>query len=313
MMAEPMQELRGKLTENAPLGVQGWFKCGGAAEHLYKPADLQDLQTFLQQQPSGVPVHIFGALSNTIIRDGGVPGMTIRLGRAFGAIEVLEDGMIRAGALALDANVAKTAADHGIAGLEFLSGIPGTIGGAVKMNAGCYGTETKDVLVSCEALDGAGALHILTPADLKMSYRHSELPRGWVVLTATFQGHPAASPDKVRARIREIKEKREASQPIREKTGGSTFANPSVEELRTAGLPDDMKVWQLIDRVGGRGLCIGGAQMSEKHCNFMINTGEATAADLEGLGKEIRRRVLEECGVSLRWEIRRVGEKRPVS
>ncbi len=287
--------VRGRYTENAPLGESGWFKCGGRAEVQFKPADLTDLQDFLKNCPAEIPVHVFGALSNTIIRDGGLPGVTIRLGREFAGIEV--DGeIVKAGALALDANVAQLAAENGVAGLEFFSGIPGTIGGALRMNAGCYGTETKDVLVSCEALDRSGALHTLTPDQMHMTYRHTEVPDDFIFVSAIFKGQKD-NPENVLARMAEIKMKREESQPIREKTGGSTFANP----------PGDQKVWQLIDAVGGRGLKVGGAVMSEKHCNFMINEGSATSADLENLGEELIKRVREKFGIGLRWEIKRVG------
>ena len=216
--------------------------------------------------------------------------------------------MVTAGALALDANVAQVAAENGVGGLEFLSGIPGSIGGALRMNAGCYGTEIKDVLVSCEALDRQGNPHKFTPDQVGMSYRHIDLPEDYIFLGCTFKGH-AEDPEKVKAHIADIKSRREDSQPIREKTGGSTFANPSPEDLEKAGLPTDTKVWQLIDKVGGRGLMVGGAQMSEKHCNFMINTGTATARDLETLGEEIRKRVADDTGIALRWEIRRIGTK----
>lgn len=288
--------VRGRYTENAPLGESGWFKCGGKAEVLFKPADFDDLQNFLIHCPKDIPVHIFGALSNTIIRDGGLAGVTIRLGRDFAGIETSGETVI-AGALALDANVAQVAAEAGIGGLEFFSGIPGTIGGALRMNAGCYGNETKDVLLSCDALDRSGKLHTLKPEDMHMTYRHIDVPEDYIFISAKFKGQKD-SPDKVLERMAEIKMKREASQPIREKTGGSTFANPEGS---------DKKVWELIDAVGARGLKIGGAVMSEKHCNFMINEGGATAADLESLGEEIRKRVSEKFGISLRWEIKRLG------
>lgn len=312
--------VRGRYTENAPLGMSGWFKCGGASEIQFKPADQRDLQDFLIQTSAAgaessspvcyidgrpMPVHVFGALSNTIIRDGGLPGVTIRLGREFAGIEA--DGeFVKAGALALDANVAQVAAEAGIAGLEFFSGIPGTIGGALRMNAGCYGSETKDVLVSCEAVDRNGKLHTLTPGQMDMTYRHIGVPEDFIFVSAVFKG-AKDSADKVLERMAEIKMKREASQPIREKTGGSTFANPSAEDLARAGQPEGTKVWQLIDAVGGRGLKVGGAVMSEKHCNFMINEGGATAADLEELGEELIRRVSEKFGIVLRWEIKRLG------
>lgn len=297
--------VRGRYTENAALGDSGWFKCGGRAAVQFKPADLDDLVFFLQNCPSEMPVHVFGALSNTIIRDGGLAGVTIRLGRDFAGIET--DGeTVTAGALALDANVAQVAAEAGIAGLEFFSGIPGTIGGALRMNAGCYGTETKDVLLSCQALDRTGTQHTLTPAQMHMTYRHNDAPEDLIFISATFKGEKDSSAN-VLSRMAEIKSKREASQPIREKTGGSTFANPSAEDIARAGLPEGTKVWQLIDMVGGRGLKVGGALMSEKHCNFMINDGNATAADLESLGEELIKRVHDHCGINLRWEIRRVG------
>ncbi len=303
---QDLPSVRGRYTENAPLGAQGWFKCGGTADVLFKPADRDDLIEFLNGLRPDVPVQVFGALSNCIIRDGGVRGVTIRLGRDFSEIKTEED-LVHTGALALDANVAQVAAEAGIGGLEFFSGIPGTIGGALRMNAGCYGTETKDVLVECEALDRAGNVHVLTPDQMGMTYRHTDVPEDYIFLSATFRG-TREEPDTVLTRMTEIKQKREESQPIREKTGGSTFANPSAEELSQSGLSPDIKVWQLIDQVGGRGLQIGGAMMSEKHCNFMINMGDATAADLEALGEEIRKRVLEKFDLALRWEIKRIGE-----
>ncbi len=289
-----LPSVRGRYTDNFPLGESGWFKCGGKAEVLFKPADLLDLQNFLKKTPREIPVHIFGALSNTIIRDGGLSGVTIRLGREFAGIETNGE-TVKAGALALDANVAQVAAEAGIGGLEFFSGIPGTIGGALRMNAGCYGTETKDVLVRCEAIDRNGNIHTLNPAHMHMTYRHVEVPEDFIFVSATFKGQKENA-DNVLERIAEIKVKREASQPIREKTGGSTFANPP-----------DKKVWELIDAVGGRGLKVGGAVMSEKHCNFMINEGDASAADLESLGEELRKRVSDKFGITLRWEIKRVG------
>lgn len=319
--------LRGRLTENAPLGEKGWFRTGGTADILYKPADLEDLQTFLAALPPETPLHMFGVLSNTIIRDGGLPGVTIRFGSAFAKAEPLKENRIRAGALTLDATVAKTAQDSGIAGLEFYTGIPGTIGGALRMNAGCYGTETKDVLAEATALDRKGNLIIFTPASdsqpgpggtrlfaaetgqrMTLTYRHNDLPEDMIFVSAVFEGQPG-NPDEIAANMAEIRARREQSQPIREKTGGSTFANPSAGELAAAGLPPDTKVWQLIDRAGCRGLTVGGAMMSEKHCNFMINTGTATAADLEDLGEEVRRRVLDQTGITLRWEVKRLGRR----
>lgn len=353
---EKLPAVRGDYKENASLGEKSWFRCGGRADVLFKPADPEDLQHFLQhynpspdfanaQSPSPLgrgkvtdreqcerDIHIFGALSNVIIRDGGLKGVTIRLNRRFADITV-EGDRITAGALALDKSVAKVAAENGLGGLEFFSGIPGTIGGAIKMNAGCYGAETKDVLVSCQALDRDGNLHTLTPRhsgagqnlgeadpdfrrddngrveEMTMTYRHTDLPEDYIIVSATFKG-VRETPDMVQERMAQIRESREESQPIREKTGGSTFANPTAEQLSQAGLKEGTKVWQLIEGVGGRGLRVGGAQMSEKHCNFMINTGNATAADLENLGEEIRARVLDKYGIALRWEIRRIGDAR---
>lgn len=299
-----MGQVRGKITRDAPVGMSGWFKCGGTADVLFKPEDEQDLCAFLTSYTGDV--YVFGALSNTIIRDGGVRGAVIRLGRSFGQI-MTDQQMVMAGALALDAHVAQVSADAGIGGLEFFSGIPGTIGGALRMNAGCYGRETKDVLVSCRAMDRAGVIHVLTPDDMHMTYRHVGVPDDFIFLSAVFKGVPE-DPSVVLARVAEIKDKREAAQPIREKTGGSTFANPGADDLIRAGLPPETKVWQLIDAVGGRGLAVGGAMMSEKHCNFMINTGTASASDLEKLGEMLITRVYERFGITLRWEIKRVGD-----
>lgn len=323
--------VRGRIVENAPLGMSGWFKAGGGADILFKPADRDDLAAFLrtlQARGEDMPVRAFGVLSNTIVRDGGVRGVSVRLGGAFAGIEILEGGRIRAGAMALDSSIAKAAAQAGIAGLEFFSGIPGTIGGALRMNAGCYGMETKDVLIEAEAIDRFGKIHRFTSChpeatpkdplpkersfagaqdDMNLSYRHNSLPDDYIFTSAIFQGH-AGDPAVIEAHMAQIREKREASQPIREKTGGSTFANPSAQEIAEAGLPEGTKVWELIDSAGCRGLCVGGAQMSGKHCNFMINTGGATGADLENLGEEVRRRVADQYGIALRWEIKRVGE-----
>ena len=301
-----LPRIRGTYTENAPLGAVGWFRCGGVAEVLFKPVDVDDLSDFLAHCPANITITTLGALSNTIVRDGGVRGVTIRLPGEFSKITPWDDGRIEAGAMAFDVKVASAAAEAGIAGLEFFSGIPGTIGGALRMNAGAYGAETKDVLIEATALDRQGLIRHLTPADMNMRYRHTDTD-DLIFTHALFQGR-AGDKDAIRARIAEIKSARESTQPIREKTGGSTFANPSVEEVERAGLPDGTKVWQLIDRAGGRGLRVGGAMMSDKHCNFMINTGTATAADLENLGEEIRRRVKEDCGIELRWEVKRIGE-----
>lgn len=303
---EGLPQVRGRYSFDEPLGRKSWFGCGGTAEVLFKPADAEDMIFFLKNVSEDMPVTVLGAMSNVIIRDGGLPGVTIRLGREFAYIETDGD-IVKAGALALDANVANTAAEAGIAGLEFYSGIPGSIGGALRMNAGCYGRETKEALVECAAVDRQGGLHTLTPDQMGMSYRQTQVPEDYIFISATFRGHND-DPEKIKERIAQIKQRREDSQPLREKTGGSTFANPSAEELSQAGLREDTKVWQLIEEVGGRGLRVGGAQMSEKHCNFMIHTGNGTAADLEALGEEIRKRVYETHGIRLRWEIKRMGE-----
>lgn len=293
-LLDRLPPVRGRYQANAPLGARTWFACGGTAEVLFRPADVQDLQAFLQGCPRDVPYTVLGAGSNVLVRDGGVPGVVIRLGGPFATVTV-DDTTLTAGAAALDLNVALSAAEAGVGGLEFLSGIPGTIGGAVAMNAGAYGSEIKDVLVSAEAIDPDGRLHTLSAADLGFSYRHSQLPPGWIVVGAVLRGAPAAQTD-ILARIAEIRAAREASQPVKGKTGGSTFTNPPGH-----------KAWELIDAAGCRGLRLGGAQVSDKHCNFLINTGTATATDLETLGEEVRRRVREHSGVDLAWEIKRFG------
>lgn len=289
-----LPEIRGRYSEGSLLSKVTWFRVGGPAEVLYKPADLADLQAFLRDKPEDIAVTPIGVGSNLLVRDGGVEGVVLRLGGGFADIHV--DGEeIEAGAAALDANVAKTAAKHGLAGLEFYSGIPGTIGGALRMNAGAYGTETKDVLVWAEALDTQGTLHRLSPADMGFEYRHCAIPGDWIFVRGRFRAQPG-NEDEIRTRMAEIQESRSASQPIRSRTGGSTFRNPP-----------NGKAWQTIDAAGCRGLTIGGAMVSEQHCNFLINTGEATASDLETLGEEVRRRVRESQDIELTWEIKRIG------
>ncbi len=300
--------VRGRYTANAALGAVGWFRAGGTADVLFKPADAEDLGQFMAQCPPDIPVTILGVLSNTIVRDGGVAGVVIRLGREFAQIEKRNENSIYAGAAALDLNVANFAADSGIDNLSFLSGVPGSIGGAIAMNAGAYGGETKDVMQYTDFITRQGELLRLTPSDLTMAYRYSAVPKDAIAIGAMFAGVNAA-PDKIRAEMDAIKERRASTQPIRAQTGGSTFANPKPEELVKANLPEGTKSWQLVDKVGGRGLTIGGAQMSELHANFMINTGTATAADLENLGEEIRRRVMDNFGLDLHWEIKRIGRK----
>lgn len=287
--------VRGRLVANAPIGPLTWFRVGGPAEVLFRPADADDLAGFLAAVPPEVPITVIGVGSNLLVRDGGIRGVVVRLGRGFAGIKPGND-RIEAGAGALDLNVALTAADSGIAGLEFLSGIPGTIGGGFRTNAGAYGREFKDALISADALDRGGKMHRLAVADMGLSYRHSEIDPTWIFVAARFRGE-AGEPAAIARRVAEIKAAREASQPIRARTGGSTFANPPGHQA-----------WELIDRAGCRGLTRGGAMVSQKHTNFLINTGSATAADIEQLGEEVRRRVYDRCGITLEWEIRRIGE-----
>ncbi len=328
-----MPDLRGKLRENADLAKTNWFRVGGPAELLFKPENAEDLAYFMRQKPADLPVTVLGVGSNVIVRDGGIDGVVIKLGRGFTELRVQDSGFrfqseafrersdaihssdvmrewtaaeagassqsdesLFVGAGCLDANVALYAADHGIAGLEFLSGIPGTIGGALRMNAGAYGTEMSDVLIAAELVTGEGETKRVSVDELGYSYRHSTAPNDWVFTKAIFRVEKG-EPEEIHQRIREIKQAREATQPVRERTGGSTFKNP-----------EGHKAWQMIDAVGGRGLELEGAQMSEKHCNFMINTGTATARDLEALGEEMRRRVKDHFGVELQWEIQRIGK-----
>lgn len=289
--------VRGRYAENVALAPITWFRVGGPAEVMFRPADADDLARFLATKPRDVPVFVLGVGSNLLVRDGGIAGVVVRLGRAFARIMV-EGERITVGAGALDANVARTACDAGLGGLEFLSGIPGTLGGALRMNAGAYGRELKDVLVEARALDASGREHVLSVQDLGFGYRHTRVPADWIFVGATLQGRREDTAA-IAARIAAIRQARESTQPVRARTGGSTFANP-----------DGAKAWQLIDRAGCRGLRIGGAQVSPQHCNFLINEGEATAHDLEALGEEVRRRVLATSGVALRWEIVRVGRAR---
>lgn len=302
-----LPQVRGRITPNADIAGTTWFRVGGPAQVLFRPEDFDDLAQFLAGCPEDIPITVLGVCSNIIIRDGGIPGVVIRLGRSFAEIDHdPETGLITAGAAALDMNVARYAAREGRGGLEFLSGIPGTIGGALRMNAGAYGAETVDVLAECTVLDRNGHTRQYKPDQMDMTYRHTGIPENFIFTQAVFKTI-RENPDEVNRRIDEIRDKRTESQPVKARTGGSTFANPSVQDLRNAGLPEDMKTWQLIDGVQGRGFKIGGAMMSEKHCNFIINNGDATAADIEALGEEMRRRVLEKFGITLRWEIKRIG------
>ncbi|MBP0493527.1 UDP-N-acetylmuramate dehydrogenase [Roseomonas indoligenes] len=289
----PLPALRGRVQKDAPLGPGTWFRVGGNADWLVRPADLDDLLRLLRRAEA--PVMVMGAASNLIVRDGGVRGIVLRLARGFGDVDVEADGVV-AGAAALDANVAEHAAAAGLAGLEFLSGIPGSVGGAVAMNAGAYGAEVADVLDWAEIATVDGLLRVRA-AELRLSYRRSQLPPGGVVVRARFHAVPG---DKgaIAARMAEIRESREATQPVRARTGGSTFANPPGH-----------KAWALVDAAGCRGKVLGGAQVSEKHCNFLLNTGDAKAADLEDLGEAVRAAVLAHSGITLEWEIKRIGER----
>lgn len=297
LLASLLPCVRGRYQPEYPLAKSVWLRVGGRAAVLYKPADIEDLCTFLKQKPAEVSYTLIGAGSNVLIRDGGIDGVVIRLDRGFSDITVQEDRLI-VGAGALDRNVALTAAEAGLGGLEFLIGIPGRLGGAVVMNAGAYGREIKDILIECIVVDPAGKQHILTPADLGFSYRHSSLPAGWIVVRATLLGVPTPKED-IMTRIQEILKAREDTQPIRARTGGSTFKNP-------ISFPQK-KAWELIDEAGCRGWTRGDAMISEKHCNFLINKGSATAKDLESLADDVQRKVLDCTGVQLEWEIRKLG------
>jgi UDP-N-acetylmuramate dehydrogenase len=297
-------EIRGRITPNAPLAPLVWFKSGGAAEWLFEPADITDLQTFLKGLDPATPVWPLGLGSNVIVRDGGVPGVTIRLGKAFSKVEVdpalagIEDHptVLLCGAGASGIFVSSTARDNGIAGLEFLRGIPGTVGGFVRMNGGAYGSEVADILLSCDVILRNGERQSWDVEELNYSYRHSKLPDQAIVVAAYFHGAPG-DPAVIGEEMNRIAEAREASQPLRSKTGGSTFKNP-----------DGHKAWKLVDQAGCRGLKIGGAQVSEKHTNFLLNTGDASSEDIEALGDEVRARVKAHSGVDLEWEIQRVGK-----
>ena len=287
--------VRGRLEPEFPLADLTWFRTGGPAEVLFTPADEDDLAAFLAATPADVPVTVLGVGSNTLVRDGGVPGVVIRLGRGFGGLELLENSQIEAGTAVPDVKAARFAADNGIDGLTFLRGIPGTIGGALRMNGGAYGGETKDVLISARAVDRQGRKIVLNNADMGYSYRHCGAAADLIFTSAVLQGRPG---DKaaILAAMDEITAKRELTQPVKSRTGGSTFKNP-----------EGHKSWQLIDAAGLRGLRVGGAHMSELHCNFLINDGNATAHDIETLGETVRERVKAHSGVELEWEIKRIG------
>lgn len=296
MSVAELPRVAGKLTANAPLAPLVWFKSGGCAQWLFEPKDLEDLQSFLRNLDPATPVMALGLGSNMIVRDGGVPGVVVRLGKAFAKVKPVDAITLDCGGGASGILVSSTARDAAIAGLEFLRSIPGTVGGFVRMNGGAYGGEVKDILVDCDVVLRDGERANLSVEELHYSYRHSELPDGAIVVSARFRGKPG-EPSSIQAEMDRISESREASQPLRSKTGGSTFKNP-----------DGHKAWQLVDEAGCRGLQIGGAQVSEKHTNFLINTGDASSADIEALGEEVRRRVMAKSGIDLQWEIQRVGE-----
>jgi len=296
-LIERLPAVRGELVENALMGPLTWFRVGGPADVLFRPADFEDLSAFLAGTPEDIPVTIVGVGSNLLVRDGGIRGVVIRLGKAFMQVEALDGHRVRAGTAALDVAVARAAQEAGIAGLEFYRGIPGSIGGALRMNGGAYESETKDVLIEVVAYDRQGKRHVLSLADLHYTYRHSGAPEDMIFVEALFQGHPGDRKE-ILDRMNAITARREETQPIRTRTGGSTFKNP-----------EGYKSWQLIDAAGCRGLRCGGAQVSELHCNFLINTGEATAADIEDLGEDVRARVKAQSGVTLEWEIKRIGER----
>ncbi|GAA0294700.1 UDP-N-acetylmuramate dehydrogenase [Rhodovulum strictum] len=305
----PMPAVRGTLTPDRPLADLTWLRVGGPADWLFQPADAEDLAGFLAALPVDVPVFPMGVGSNLIVRDGGIRGVVIRLGRAFNAITV-QGARVTAGAAALDAHVARRAAEAGV-DLTFLRTIPGAVGGAVRMNAGCYGRYVADVFVSARAVTREGRIVTLGPGDLGFRYRQTDLPEGWVLIEATFEG-PPGDPAALEAAMEDQIAKRDASQPTRERSAGSTFRNPAG--FSSTGRADDsheLKAWTVIDAAGMRGARRGGAQMSEKHSNFLINAGGASAADLEGLGEEVRKRVFQNAGIQLEWEIMRVGEPAP--
>lgn len=293
-LRDAMPKVHGSLDDHAVLKDIVWFRAGGPAQLLFRPANADDLAEFLAQRPPSLPVTPIGVGSNLLVRDGGLRGVVVRLPASFGRC-IVEGERVRVGAAALDGHVARAAAQAGLAGLEFLRGIPGTIGGALRMNAGCYGREIKDVFVEATVLDGQGRRIVLGPQDITFAYRHCSVPEDWIFIEAVLWGTPDLA-ETVRARMEALVAQREATQPVRARTGGSTFKNPPGR-----------KAWQLIEAAGCRGLVRGAAQVSPMHCNFLINTGAARAADLEGLGEEVRARVRGHCGVDLEWEIKRVG------
>jgi UDP-N-acetylmuramate dehydrogenase len=294
-LAARLPELRGRLAANQPLADITWFRVGGPAQVLFAPADAADLAYFLAHLPADLPVTVIGLGSNLLVRDGGIPGVVIRLGRGFSQVAVEPGHRLRAGAAVPDAKLARAAADAGIDGLAFYRGIPGAIGGALRMNAGAHGRETREALIEARAVDRTGGMHTLPLAEMRLSYRHCGLPAGWIFTEALFRGSPG-EPAAILREMDEVANYREANQPIRERTGGSTFKNPSGSSA-----------WKLIDAAGCRGLRVGGAKVSEMHCNFLINDRNASAEDIERLGETVRARVKAHSGATLDWEIVRIG------
>ena len=297
-LAAEMPNLRGRLLGNVPLADITWFRVGGPAEVLFTPADEADLAYFLARLPAEIATCVVGLGSNLLVRDGGVPGVVIRLGRGFADTRIEAEHRLRAGAAVPDVKLARAAADAAISGLAFYRGIPGSIGGALRMNAGAHGRETGEVLLEARAVDRQGNIHVLPAADLKLSYRHCGVPDDWIFTAALYQGQPGAAAE-ILKQMAEVADYREANQPIKQRTGGSTFKNPA-----------GASAWKLIDQAGCRGLRVGGAQVSEMHCNFLINDQAATAEDIERLGETVRAQVVAHCGVTLQWEIIRLGVAR---
>jgi UDP-N-acetylmuramate dehydrogenase len=294
-----LPELRGKLKSDTPLKDYTWFRVGGPAQVLYSPADEPDLAYFLRETPSDIPITVIGLGSNLLVRDGGIEGVVIRLGKGFGDITIEDGSKLRAGAAVPDVKVARAAADAGVSGLSFYRGIPGCVGGALRMNGGAHGRETKEVVVEARAVDRKGEVHVLPVEELRYEYRHCGAPDDLIFTEALFQGEPG-DPAKILAEMDDIAAYREQAQPIKSRTGGSTFKNPPGK-----------KAWQLIDAAGCRGLAVGDAKVSEMHCNFLINEGNASGADIEELGETVRTRVKETSGVELEWEIKRLGVPAP--
>jgi len=299
-LGDRLAGLRGRMTPNAEMDKITWFRAGGLADALYQPADEEDLAAFLKAVPQDVPITVVGIGSNLLVREGGIPGFVVRLSaKGFGEAEMIGPNRIRAGAATPDKRVAALALEAGIGGFHFFHGIPGGVGGALRMNAGANGVETRERVVEVRALDRKGEVHILSNADMGYAYRHSAAPKDYIFTSAVFEGHPEDR-ETIKAAMAAVQNHRETVQPIREKTGGSTFKNP-----------EGTSAWKEIDKAGCRGLMIGGAQMSPLHCNFMINTGTATGYDLEHLGETVRARVLENSGIRLQWEIKRIGNFKP--